>query len=108
MRSIREYTKKDGTFILLDSSWEEALAKRLDDLDIEWIRPTHIYWIDGQGNKRRYFPDFYLPKYNIYLDPKNPYAMKQQHEKVEWLKANIRNLVFLTNEDDIRKYLPMV
>jgi len=107
-RSIRPYTKKDGSIVNLDSSWEEALAIRLDMLNIEWIRPTPIKWIDSKGKSRNYFPDFYLPKFELFLDPKNPIAMKQQHEKVSWLKSNVKNLIFLESLEEIEQYIPIV
>ena len=106
VRSIRTYVKKDGTVVELDSSWEELLAKRLDDLDVEWHRPQPMKWIDSTGKKRNYFPDFYLPEFDLYLDPKNPAAFKQQHEKVSWLKLNVQNLVFLTTLEEIKNYSP--
>jgi hypothetical protein len=28
--------------VILDSSWELALAKRLDEINVQWIRPTPI------------------------------------------------------------------
>lgn len=106
VRSIREYVRKDGTAVMLDSSWEELLAKRLDDLNVDWVRPESMKWIDSQGRSRNYFPDFYLPKYDLLLDPKNPAAMKQQIEKITWLKENVKNLRFLHNEEEIRSFLP--
>ena len=106
VKSTRYYTKKNGDTILLDSSWEELLAKRLDALEIEWIRPESISWIDSSGKSRNYFPDFYLPEYDLYLDPKNPAAMLQQAEKIEWLKNNIKNLIFLENIIEIETFCP--
>ena len=107
VRSIRNYTKLDGTIVQLDSSWEEMLASRLDTLNIDWIRPGPMKWIDSKGRIRNYFPDFYLPEYNIFIDPKNPAAYNQQIEKVTWLKTNIKNLVFLLSEDEIKNFLPI-
>jgi hypothetical protein len=52
--------------IILDSSWELELAISLDANEILWERPTFFRLSD----RRRYTPDFYLPKYGIYLDPK--------------------------------------
>ena len=37
--------------VLLDSSWELALAIRLDELNIKWIRPERIMWIDKNNLK---------------------------------------------------------
>lgn len=106
VKSVRDYIKNDGTVVKLDSSWEEELAKRLDYLNIEWIRPNPIKWIDKNNTERNYFPDFYLPKYDMYLDPKNPAAYKQQNEKVTWLKNNVKNLKFLLTINEIKNYTP--
>jgi len=46
--------------IMMDSSWEIALARRLDSLNIKWIRPKPIQWTDDSNYKHNYFPDFYL------------------------------------------------
>ena len=62
--------------ILLESSWEHEIAKWLDQLGIIWIRPKPIKWFDTTTNRiRLYYPDFYLPEKNLYLDPKNPTAL---------------------------------
>lgn len=107
VRSIRKYIRKDGTEILLDSSWEEALAQRLDELDIKWIRPTNpIDWTDKANKKRHYFPDFYLEEYNIYLDPKNTAVMSAQKEKVEWLLLNRKDIYFLKTLEECKNYTP--
>ena len=105
VKSCRLYTRVDGTTVLLDSSWEEALAKRLDSLNIAWERPINpLEWIDKEGKKRHYFPDFWLPNQGIFLDPKNPIAAKQQHEKVDWLKHNRFDVIFLHSLDDCKHY----
>ena len=49
---------------------------------VEWERPIPLNWMDSEGVKHRYYPDFYLPEYNIYLDPKNSYLMKKDEEKI--------------------------
>lgn len=78
--------------ILLDSSWELELAKRLDELGIEWYRPDPLQWIDENGIKHNYFPDFYLPKYDKYLDPKNKHAIKVQENKLKILFTQYKNI----------------
>lgn len=107
-RSIREYKCKDGSIVVLDSSWEEELAKRLDFLNINWIRPKDpIRYLDNNGKEHSYFPDFYLPEYDILLDPKNPAALFAQKEKVDILKNMLTNLVILSNIQDIKEYTPV-
>lgn len=81
--------------IMLDSSWELALAIRLDEMNIKWIRPEPITWTDKENNIRNYFADFYLPDYNLYLDPKNPYAIKVQKEKLDILLNQYDNIIII-------------
>jgi len=96
--------------VMLDSSWELALAKSLDKNNIRWIRPEPVKWIDASGIQHNYFPDFYLVDYDIYLDPKNPAAFSVQASKILALKQQMKNLFFLkTLEEcvnfDIAHYL---
>lgn len=90
--------------IWLDSSWELELAKRLDYLNIEWIRPDPIEWFDKYNKKHNYFSDFYLPKYNLYIDPKNPRAYKVQEEKIKILMSGMNNLIILHTLDECKNF----
>jgi hypothetical protein len=92
--------------MLLDSSWELALAKRLDEQNIEWIRPQPLKWVDNDGVAHNYFPDFYLPKYNVYLDPKNPQAIKVQNQKLQILLKQYSNIVILSSLEECNNYVP--
>ena len=105
VRSIRPYTKIDGSIIMLDSSWEEALAIRLDAPGIDWTRPeTPIRYIGLDGLTHNYFPDFYLPKYDLFLDPKNPIAYKVQKEKIDILKNVLHNLVIIHSLEECKNF----
>jgi len=96
VKSTRNYIKKDGDVVLLDSSWEEVLASRLDYLNIEWTRPTSgMTYLDKAGKTRTYYPDFYLPKFNVYIDPKNHYALKVQAYKVNEIVNTYNNVIFI-------------
>lgn len=109
VRSIREYVKKDGTIVMLDSSWEEALAKRLDNIGVDWNRPEEpIPYVTSDGKTHKYFPDFYLPQYDLYLDPKNPAAMAAQKDKIACLKKVMYNLVLIETLNECLNYTPAV
>ena len=49
-------------------------------------------------------PDFYLPDYDIFLDPKNPQVQKNQSEKIKYLKENYTNIIIGTL-DEVLAYL---
>ena len=72
--------------VFLESSYEFDVAKELDENGIKWIRPSKkdafVYQYPEEDKERRYFPDFYLPDYDVYLDPKNNYRIKQDMRKI--------------------------
>lgn len=86
--------------IMMDSSWEVALAKRLDELGICWIRPEPVSWIDKEGISHNYFPDFYLPEHDLFLDPKNPQAVRVQKEKLDILLTQYQNIRIIKSLDE--------
>lgn len=81
--------------IMLDSTWELVLAERLDEQNIKWYRPPPIPWVDESGITHNYFPDFYLPDYDLFLDPKNPQAIKVQKHKLKCLLSQYKNIIIL-------------
>jgi hypothetical protein len=81
--------------ILLDSSWELALAIRLDELSINWIRPDPIEWTDKEGVVHNYFPDFYLVDHDVYLDPKNSQAILVQKDKLDVILNKYQNIMII-------------
>ena len=100
-RNIVEYNG-----VKFDSSWEVRLAKKLDADNIKWVRPNPLVYVDKTGLNRHYFPDFYLPDYNLYLDPKNPQAFKVQKDKIDCLQLQYNNIIFLCSLNEIDNFLP--
>lgn len=94
----------DYNGILLDSTWELALAKRLDEKGILWIRPNPLPWIDDEGITHNYFPDFYLIEYDMYLDPKNSQAVKVQKKKLNCLLSQYKNIIILDTLDKCKNF----
>ncbi len=84
------FNKFENKEVLLDSSWEVTVADYLNEKDIEWIRPDFIKWVDSEGTIRRYFPDFYLPQFDLYLDPKNKYCMTKDVEKMNFVENIVK------------------
>ena len=87
----------------MDSTWERDIANWLDKRDIKWVRTRKIvfWWTDLNSKKRRYYPDFYLPKYNIYLDPKNPYLLEKDMFKLEQVVKENKIKLLYGDKDEI-------
>lgn len=83
----------NGEVYISESSYEVKLSVILNELNLEWIRPNFVWYTDSKGNKRRYYPDFYLPKYDIYLDPKNNFLIKTDVDKI--YRASKENGIFI-------------
>lgn len=87
------FNKFENKEVLLDSSWEVQIADLLTNQNIHWIRPKYIKWIDLIGTERLYYPDFYLKDFNLYLDPKNPFCMSKDVEKMA-IVSKLINIVY--------------
>ena len=97
--------------VTMDSTWEVNLAKWMDDEKIKWDRSRHrhmFWWTDDDGNKRRYYPDFYLPEYNVYLDPKNKYKMENDRIKMGRVIKENRITLLWGLLDDVKKELDII
>lgn len=92
------YIDIKGRSFKFDSSWEDALADRLDELDIAWDRPPPIQY-SLNGKNKNYFPDFYLPDHDLYIDPKNPYCEEQQKVKLDIVSKMIKLKILRSKED---------
>ena len=88
-----------GAEVVLQSTYEKLCAELLDELGIRWIRPSHLKYA---GNKK-YFPDFFLPDLNIYLDPKNPFKERQDRAKIESVKKMNDVKLFVLSIDQLKK-----
>ncbi|NJO59866.1 MAG: hypothetical protein HC836_16730 [Richelia sp. RM2_1_2] len=69
--------------VWLDSTYESILARELDANNIAWTRPSPLIYVDANEQQRRYYPDFYLIDYNVYLDPKNNYLAEKIKKKLK-------------------------
>lgn len=56
----------NGKHFYYDSQWEVTLGESLTQHNIYWERPNRFILSNG----RSYTPDFYLPDYDVYIDPK--------------------------------------
>jgi hypothetical protein len=93
-----------GNTVCLQSTYELTCSEILNSLGIKWIRPKHLKY----GNKK-YFADFYLTDFDIYLDPKNDYKAELDKEKIdEVIKENNVKVVVLTLDKLNEEYIKML
>lgn len=55
---------------ILKGSWELIVAKWLDSMDISWMSEVNPKQYNWNGSEHLYFPDFYLPNEDVYIEVK--------------------------------------
>ena len=69
------------------------------NLSIEWYKPKEGHKYIYKNREHLYFPDFYLPKYNVFIEVK---GYQRESDEYKWKVLN--NLIVI-KQDDINKIL---
>lgn len=85
-----------GKECTLQSSYELEFSKILDENNIKWIRPSFLKYSD-----KKYFPDFYLPQFNVYFDTKNDYLIIKDAQKIASVIQENNIKLFIIRKDQI-------
>ena len=80
--------------IQLDGLWELEVAKYLDNKNIKWERPKNGFEYNWNNSNHIYFPDFYLPKYNYYIEVK---GYQRERDLYKW--ASLNNLIIIKQKE---------
>lgn len=80
----------------LDSTYEVEVAKSLDANNIKWERCKRFPYV-VEGKLHYYTPDFYLPEYNVYLEPKNDFLLNNINPRLGFTDTYKVEQVMLQN-----------
>lgn len=92
----------DYNGIKLDSSYELAFAQDLDENNIKWERPKPLLY-KLNSEEHRYYPDFFLPDYNIYVDTKNDYLINYVNPRLGI--TDIEKIYLVEQQNNIKVYI---
>lgn len=93
------FEKKDGSSVYLQSSYEVAFAKLLEECNIIWSRPGSLQWIDQNGKSHRYYPDFQIG--NVFVDTKNSYLIVKDTDKINRVREQNNVVIHVVSIDNI-------
>lgn len=83
------HTLPDGQSVKLQGTWEVVLARHLDSLKIAYdAHSGRISYVDREGTNRSYYPDFYVPSVDCYLDVKGDYFDSLQKSKFDDIRLS--------------------
>lgn len=97
------YTTIDGFEVKMDSTWEVAMAEKLDELNIRWVRndDTKLEYTTVRGRKRKYIPDFYLPDHDLYIEVKGYWTDAARHKMKDIEERNPGKILILESLAEI-------
>lgn len=95
--------------VKLDSTYEVTVAQSLDENNVKWERCKRFFYQTPDGRKHYYTPDFYLPEYDIYLDPKNDFLIEYVNpslgykdvDKIKWVMERHNIKIFILDKDSL-------
>jgi hypothetical protein len=85
----------------VNGGWEFLVSEYLSSRNIRWtnkIKEEFIYFWDGK--ERRYYPDFYLIDYGVYLEVK---GYERERDLLKWETLKDRLIVIKKKEIDLIK-----
>lgn len=80
--------------VRLNGKWEVYFAEFLDYFNIKWIRPIIGIEYTYKGETHLYYPDFYLPDFDKYVEIK---GMRREKDYYKWNAVN--NLIIIEKGD---------
>lgn len=92
----------DYNGIKLDSSYEVKFAEDLDKNKIKWSRPKPLlYRLNDE--EHRYYPDFYLDDYGVYVDTKNDYLIN--HVNPKYGITDVEKIRLVSQQNNVKIYI---
>jgi len=89
----------------MDSSWEIIFAKRLDELNIKWNRGNFKFpYINEKNELRNYYPDFYLPDRDLFIEIKGYWTSQIRHKMDGALAMSKFQLKILESVEEINQF----
>lgn len=102
------YESKIAGKMKLDSKWELEVAKRLDELNVEWYRPRiRLPYLDSNGIEHGYFPDFYVKTFNCFIEVKSEFIASWQNSnnKCSYIKEHYKFVKWFETEEQCKTFV---
>lgn len=102
------YESKIAGKMKLDSKWELEVAKRLDELNVEWYRPrVRLPYLDSNGIEHGYFPDFYVKTFNCFIEVKSEFIASWQNSnnKCSYIKEHYKFVKWFETEEQCKTFV---
>lgn len=101
-----DHARPDGSIVKLQGTWEVALARRLDVLGVLYAAHEGRWcYTDLDGNDRSYYPDFYVPMWDVTIDVKGVYWDDCGAEKFDAIReSNPEHTLIIATRDVLESW----
>lgn len=90
-----------GNKTKLNGKWEQLVVQFLIENNIKWTNIIHEKFIYFWNTKNRiYYPDFYLPDLNKYIEVK---GYERERDLYKWQNEQIKNRLFIIKYKEIKE-----
>lgn len=79
-------------------SWEALIAKLLTENNIHWIKEQHSFDYIFNNSIHSYYPDFYLPDFDLYIEVK---GMETEKDRAKWRDFPNNRHLFIIKGDKL-------
>jgi hypothetical protein len=100
-----DHTKPNGELVKLQGTWEVVFARHMDSLNLNYhAHRGRLTYLDAKGVERSYYPDFYIPMWDTYVDVKGVFFTDIQRNKFDQIReANPGSSVVLITKEDFKQ-----
>lgn len=96
----KRYTFYGKSEIHMRSKWEVKFARWLTDNSIDFEYESKAFKYEYNNSKKIYYPDFYLPKYDLYCEVKpKAFISDLTNAKAEAVKCDGHNFMYITENE---------
>lgn len=78
---IIKFKNSLGYEYCLQGTWELRLAEFLNSRRINWVKNTQSFLYELENKTRKYYPDFYLPDLNVFVEVK---GYETDKDRAKW------------------------
>lgn len=89
----------------MDSGAELVFCQTLDKFNVSWVKNTSVFFVYQHNNKSgKYYPDFYLPEYDIWVEIKGKRYIREGDEN---RRAAVDRPTYLIISNNFKIELPI-
>ena len=77
-------------------TWEKLVADLLTENKVNWFKEPHSFEYEFNNSKHLYYPDFYLPEYDSYIEVK---GFETEMDRAKW--KNFPKKLFIIKGDKL-------